>query len=153
MANTYTQLNIHTVFSVKGRENIIPGKQREELYKYIKGILSNIKQYSLAVNGYGDHIHMFFEMHPTLSLSDIVKSVKANSSRWINEKRIVKGNFAWQEGYGAFSYSRTQRDPVINYIMNQEEHHKTKTFREEYLELLNKFQIKFDGNYIFEFYE
>ncbi len=153
MANTYTQINIHAVFSVKGRENLLKENFKEELFKYISGILNNIKQFSLAVNGYKDHVHLFFEMHPTTALSDIMRIVKANSSKWINEKRFVSGKFSWQEGYGAFSYSKSQRDNVIKYIIQQEIHHKKQTFREEYLGLLKKSDIKFDNNYVFEFYD
>jgi len=153
MANTYTQINIHAIFSVKGRENILPKKYNEELFRYISGILNNNKQYSLAVNGYRDHVHLFFEIHPTICLSDIIRIVKANSSKWVNENRWIKGKFAWQEGYGAFSHSRTQRNDVIKYIINQEEHHRKRTFKEEYLDLLDKFKIDFDENYVFEFYD
>jgi len=153
MANTYSQINIHSIFSIKGRENIITQNFREDLFKYISGILNQNKQYSLAVNGYKDHVHIFFELHPTKALADIIRIVKTNSSKWINENRFVKGKFAWQEGYGAFSYSRSQRDDVIKYIMNQEKHHGKRTFREEYLDLLKKFKIDFDDHYVFEFYD
>ena len=153
MANTYTQVNIHVVFSVKGIENMLTDNFRNELFKYISGILNNSKQFSLAVNGYKDHVHLFFEMHPTTALSDIIRMVKSNSSKWINEQKIVRGKFSWQAGYGAFSYSKSQRNNVIKYIMQQEEHHRKQTFREEYLELLEKFEIKFDNNYVFEFYD
>jgi putative transposase len=153
MANTYTQINLHAVFSVKGKGNIIPATIRPDVFKYISGILINIDQYPLAVNGFKDHVHLFFEMRPDKSLSDIIRVVKANSSKWINENRMVKGKFSWQQGYGGFSYSRSQRNNVIQYIMKQEEHHHQKTFREEYLELLKSFEIKFEEQYIFEFYE
>lgn len=153
MANTYTQLNMHVVFSVKGRENMLPAKIRPVIFKYISGILTNQNQFSLAVNGYKDHAHIFFEMQPTKSLSDIVRVVKSNSSKWINENKMVPGKFFWQEGYGGFSYSRSQRNNVIQYIMKQEEHHKKKTFQEEYLELLKAFEIDFDEQYVFDFYE
>ena len=153
MANTYTQLNMHVVFAVKGRENILLNTFRSDLFKYISGILKNIEQFPLAVNGYKDHIHLFFEMQPTKSLSDITRIVKANSSKWINENKFVHRKFSWQEGYGGFSYSRSQRNNVIQYIINQEEHHRKKTFREEYLELLRLFEIDFNEQYIFEFYD
>jgi len=153
MANTYTQINIHAVFSVRGRENIILSKFRQDLYKYISGIITNINQYSLAVNGHKDHVHIFFEMAPTMALSDIIRIIKTNSSKWINENRFVPGKFIWQEGYAAFSYSRSQRNNVIKYIMNQDDHHKRTTFRKEYLDLLKKFEIDFDDHYVFEFYE
>ena len=152
MANTYTQLNTHVVFAVKGRDNILPSKIRPELFKYISGILTNSNQFSLAVNGYKDHVHLFFEMNPANSLSEIVRIVKANSSKWINENRLIPGKFSWQEGYGGFSYSRSQRDDVIKYIIKQEEHHHKKTFREEYLSILKSFEIRFDERYIFDFY-
>ncbi len=151
MGNTYTQINIHAIFVVKGRENIITSKFNEKLYQYIHGILKNQEIYPLAVNGYRDHIHIFFEMNPSLALSDILRTVKTNSSKWINEQKFVPGKFSWQEGYAAFSYSRSQRNNVIQYIINQKDHHSKKSFREEYLELLKKFDISFDDRYIFDF--
>ncbi|WP_016778462.1 IS200/IS605 family transposase [Anaerophaga thermohalophila] len=153
MANTYTQLNIHAIFSVKGRENIILDSYRNRLHQYIAGIINNGRNFSLAVNGYRDHVHIFFEMSPAKSLSDVMKEIKASSSKWINQNNLVRARFAWQEGYGAFSYSRSQRDMVIKYIMEQEKHHAKKTFREEYLELLKKFDISFKNQYVFEFYD
>ncbi len=153
MANTYTQINIHGIFSVKGRENILSIDFRNDLFKYISGILNDNKQFSLAVNGHKDHVHIFFELHPTTAVADIMRIVKSSSSKWINENNFVRGKFAWQEGYGAFSYSKSQRNNVIRYIINQEEHHKNKTFKEEYLGLLKKFDIDFSDNYVFEFYE
>lgn len=153
MANTYTQINIHSVFSVKGRQNIITRNFRDQLHAYIAGIVNNCGNYSLAVNGYKDHVHAFFELNPSRALSDVIRDVKANSSKWINDNRFVLGHFSWQEGYGAFSYSRSQRDSVIKYIMEQEKHHAGKSFREEYLDLLRKFEIPFEDNYVFEFYD
>ena len=153
MANTYTQLNIHVVFAVKGRENLMPSEIRPDLFRYISGILTNTNQFSLAVNGYKDHVHLFFEISPINSVSEIVRIVKANSSKWINENKLIPGKFSWQEGYGGFSYSRSQRDDVIKYIMKQDDHHSQKTFQEEYLSLLKTFEINFNEAYIFEFYE
>ena len=153
MANTYTQINIQAVFSVKGRQNLITPYFRDDLFKYLSGILSNNNQFSLAVNGYKDHVHLLFELNPVTSLSDIIRIVKSSSSKWVNENHFVNRKFSWQEGYGAFSYSRSQRDRVINYIMNQEKHHQGKTFRKEYLDLLNKFEIEFKSHYVFEFYD
>lgn len=144
---------MHAIFAVQGRENIILRKYNNELFKYISGILNNNKQYSLAVNGHRNHVHVFFEMHPTTSLSDIMRIVKTNSSKWINKNKFVMGKFGWQDGFGAFTYSRSQRDNVIQYIMKQESHHKTRTFREEYLDFLEKFQVEYDDRYIFEFYD
>jgi putative transposase len=152
MANTYTQISIQAIFAVKGRENIITKDWRDSLHKYISGIIRNECK-PLAIGGWKDHIHVFAGIPPNLLVSDFVKKVKSNSSRWINEQKFVKGKFQWQEGYGAFSYSRSQRDDVIKYIINQEEHHKARSFREEYLDLLNKFEIEFNEQYLFEYYE
>ena len=153
MANTYSQINIHCVFAVKGRENLISKEFRDELYRYMSGILKNDNAYPLSVGGWKDHVHVFFELHPDSKISDLMRMLKASSSKWINDNKFVKGKFQWQEGYGAFSYSRSQRNNVINYIMNQEDHHKKQTFREEYLELLTKFEIEFKNEYVFEFYD
>ena len=151
MANTYTQLNIHGVFSILGRENLLQDKFRYELFKYISGILKNNKQFPLAVNGYKDHVHIFFEIHPTTSVSEMMQILKSNSSKWINENKFLQGKFSWQSGYGAFSHSRSQRDDVTNYIMNQEKHHSKRSFNDEYLELLRKFEIDYNNAYLFEF--
>jgi REP element-mobilizing transposase RayT len=153
MANTYSQISIHSVFAVKGRENLIAHNWRDDLHKYISGIITGNGAKSLAVGGWRDHVHIFFGMPVTNSISDFMNSVKANSSKWINEQGLIKEKFQWQSGYGAFSYSRSQRDKVINYIMTQEEHHKSKTFKEEYLKMLSDFGIQYDEKYLFEFYE
>ena len=152
MANTYTQLNVHAVFSVQGRGNFLLDRFRPNLFKYISRILKNLNQFPLAVNGYNDHIHIFFELHPTSAVSDILRDVKSNSSRWIDEQKFLEGRFQWQSGFGAFSYSRSQRDNVINYIMNQEKHHTGKSFKDEYLALLRNFEIEYKDAYMFEFY-
>lgn len=151
MANTYSQISIHAVFAVKGRENVITKMWRDDLHKYISGIITGNGAKSLAVGGWKDHVHVFFGMPVTTSIADFMSIVKANSSKWINEQGFVKGKFQWQSGYGAFSYSRSQRNQVINYIMNQEEHHKSKTFKEEYLKMLSDFEIEYDSKYLFEF--
>jgi putative transposase len=153
MANTYSQLNIHCVFAVKGRENLITANFRDDLHRYMSGVLKNDGSYPLAVNGWKDHVHVFFELPVTLSVSKQMQMLKSTSSKWINDNQLVKGKFGWQEGYGAFSYSHSQRDDVIKYIINQEQHHKNQTFKEEYLGLLKKFNIDFDGKYVFEFFE
>lgn len=153
MANTYTEINIHAVFSVKGRECLLSKDLQERLFQYISGILKNLKQYPLAVNGSKDHVHVFFELTPSVNLSEVIKTVKTNSSKWINENKFLPGKFAWQEGYGAFSYSKSQRTNVIEYIMNQKIHHSKIYFKEEYLELLKKFEIEFEEKYIFDFFE
>ncbi|WP_167612103.1 IS200/IS605 family transposase [Maribellus sediminis] len=153
MANTFTQMNVHAVFSVKGRGNFISEKWRDELHRYIAGTLKETNNYSLAVGGYKDHVHIFFELNPSISVSDVLKNVKAKSSKWINTKDFVSGKFEWQAGYGAFTYSRSQRNNVISYIMKQEEHHGNQSFKAEYLELLRKNDIKYDDAYLFEFYD
>jgi putative transposase len=153
MANTYTQISIHAIFVVKHRENFITKEWRDRLHSYISGVLKNEGATTLAVGGWLDHVHVFFGMPPTKNISDILRVVKTNSSKWINENEFTKGKFQWQEGYAAFSYSRSQRDTVINYIMQQEEHHKKKSFKAEYLEILKNFEVDFNEKYLFEFYE
>ena len=138
---------------MRGRENIITNNFRDDLHKYMYGILGNDNVYPLSVGGWLDHVHVFFELNVAMKISDQMRMLKATSSKWINDNKPVRGKFQWQEGYGAFSYSRSQRDKVINYIIKQEQHHRTKTFREEYLELLRKFEIKFEDKYLFEFYD
>jgi REP element-mobilizing transposase RayT len=152
MANTYSQISIHSVFAVKGRENFITHNWSDELHRYISGIITGNSAKSLAVGGWKDHIHIFFGMPVTTCISDFMSIIKASSSKWINEQLFVKGKFLWQSGYGVFSYSKSQRDSVIKYIMTQEEHHKTKTFKEEYLKMLADFEVEYDEKYLFEFY-
>ncbi len=153
MANTYTQIYIHIIFSVYGRQNLIPKGCKEELHKYITGIIQNKKQKLLAINSMPDHIHILVGLDPNIALSDLVRDIKAISSRHINENRWTIGKFSWQEGFGAFSYSRSQVNNVINYIMNQEAHHSRRSFREEYLEMLEKFNIEYDPRYVFDLTE
>lgn len=150
MANTYTQIHIQAVFSVQNRACIIQKAWETELYKYMTGIIQNHDHKLLAINGMPDHVHVFFGMRPTQSLSDLMQDVKGDSSKWINKKGFINGRFSWQEGYGAFSYSKSQVDQVINYIRNQEEHHRKRTFTEEYLDFLEKFQVPYDERYIFK---
>jgi REP element-mobilizing transposase RayT len=150
MANTYTQIHIQAVFSVQNRYCLIKKTWKDELYQYITGIIQNYGHKLLAINGMPDHIHVFFGMRPTQSLSDLMQNVKGSSSQWINEKRFIPGRFSWQEGYGAFSYSKSQVDPVIEYIKRQEIHHHRKTFLEEYLDFLERFQVPYDERYIFK---
>lgn len=151
MGNTYTQINIHLIFAVSGRSCLLSGDFRTDLFKYIFGILEKNNQFPLAVNGYSDHVHAFFELNPVSSTSEIARIVKSNSSKWINENRFINGKFNWQRGYGAFSYSRSQRSRVINYIINQEAHHRKKSFRDEYLEMLKRFEISYNREYLFDF--
>ena len=150
MANTYSQLYVQIVFAVKGRQNLISNKWKDELYKYITGIVANEDQKLIAVNGMPDHIHILIGIKPNKALSDLVRDIKANSSRFINEKRWITGKFEWQSGFGAFTYSHSHLANVINYIQNQEEHHKTKTFKEEYIGFLKAFEIDYKDEYVFE---
>ena len=150
MANTYTQIHIQFVFAVKYRDGLIQSSFKAELYQYISGILKPHNHKLLAINGMPDHIHIFIGMRPTQSISDLMQDIKGNSSKWINEKKFLKVKFEWQEGYGAFSYSKSHVQNVINYIQNQEERHKIKTFQEEYLEFLEAFEVDYDERYIFK---
>jgi putative transposase len=150
MANTYTQIHIHTVFAVQNRQSLIANQWKDELYKYIRGIIQNHNHKVLQINGMPDHVHILFGMRPARSLSDLMKQVKQDSSKWINTKGFVNGKFSWQAGYGAFSYAKAQLPIVVNYIKNQEEHHETKTFSDEYLELLQEFKIDFNEHYLFK---
>jgi REP element-mobilizing transposase RayT len=150
MAGTFSQLYIQTVFAVKGRENLIDKKWRDEWYKYISGIITGKGQKSIIVNGVADHIHCFIGLKPSMSISDLMRDVKNNSSKFINEKGFIKGKFSWQEGYGAFSYSHSQIEQVYNYILNQEMHHQKKTFKDEYLEFLSRYEIDYKTDYLFD---
>ena len=153
MASTYTQISIHTVFAVKNRENFITEPWRDRLHEYISGIVKSQECKSLAVGGWKDHVHVFYGLNPSKSISETIRIIKGSSSKWINEQGFVRGKFSWQDSYGAFSYSKSQRDSVIKYIMNQEEHHNNQTFREEYLNMLNKFEVDYNEAYLFDFYD
>lgn len=150
MANTYTQIHVQFVFAVKYRNGLIQSSFKAELYQYISGILKPHNHKLLAINGMPDHIHIFIGMRPTQSISDLMQDIKGNSSKWINEKNFLKAKFEWQEGYGAFSYSKSRVNNVIDYIKNQEEHHKKESFIEEYLRFLKAFEIEYDKRYIFK---
>lgn len=150
MAGTYSQVYIQVVFAVKGRENLISREWKTELHKYISGIITEKGHKSIIVNGMPDHVHLFIGMKPSMSISELVRDIKNNSSNFINSKKFVKGKFSWQEGYGVFSYSHSQIEQVYQYILNQEEHHRKKSFREEYKEFLIKFNIDHDDKYLFD---
>lgn len=152
MANTYTQLTVQAIFAVRNRQNVITEAWRDELHRYISGILTKDGMKSLAVGGWLDHVHILFGIPPTRNLSDVIRVVKANSSRWVNERGFVQGVFQWQEGYGGFTYSVSQRDAVIKYIMNQEQHHGSLSFRDEYMGLLKDFEVEADSRYLFDFF-
>lgn len=149
MANTFSQIYIQIVFSVKGRQNLIQKAWKDELHKFW-GTISAKEQKVYAIGGVADHIHILISIKPNISISDLVRDIKANSSRWINEKKLVRGKFQWQEGFGAFSYSFSALENVINYILNQEKHHEMQTFKKEYLDLLDKFNIEHDEKYLFD---
>jgi putative transposase len=150
VANTYSQVYIQIVFAVKGRQNLISNTKKDEIYKYITGIITNQKQKLIAINGMPDHIHILVGIKPNISLSDLVRDIKSSSSKFINEQKWVNGKFEWQTGFGAFSYGHSQLNNVIKYIENQEEHHKKKTFSEEYTAFLKLFNIDFRNEYLFE---
>lgn len=152
MPNTYSQLYIQIVFAVQGRKSFIKESFREELQKYISKIISEQKQKLLAIYCMPDHTHIFLSMKPSLAISDLVRDIKSNSSTFLKDKKFVK-EFSWQEGFGAFSYSKSQSKNVIAYVLNQQEHHRKRTFKNEYLDFLNKFEIEYDEKYLFEFYE
>jgi len=150
MANTFSQIYIQIVFAVKGRESLINQNWEEELYKYVSGIITNKGQKLLAINGMQDHIHILIGMKPSCCLSDLVREIKKSSNDFINEKKFCQSKFQWQEGYGVFSYSHSSLDNVIGYIQNQKEHHTKKTFKDEYIDFLTKFEIDFKQEYLFE---
>jgi REP element-mobilizing transposase RayT len=153
MPGTFSQLYIQVVFAVKGRESLIHTSWEEDLYKYITGIVTNKEQKLLAINGMPDHIHILIGLRPSCCLSDLVREIKKASNEFVNQKRFVRGKFHWQEGYGAFSYSHSALDNVIAYIQNQKEHHRKRTFEEEYKEFLTKYQIEHKDEYLFEWIE
>ncbi len=150
MSNTFTQIHIQCVFAVKYREALIDASWKDRLHKYIIAIVQNNGHKVLAINSMPDHLHLFFGMRPKQSLSDLMRLVKGDSSEWINKEKLVKKTFRWQEGYGAFSYSKSQTDVVVNYVLNQENHHKKTTFLEEYRDFLEKFEVEYDEQYIFK---
>ena len=153
MANTYTQIYIQVVFAVGGRLSLIRTEHKEEIYKYITGIVRNDGHKLLTINGMSDHLHILLGLKPDMALSDLVRDIKSNSTNFINEQRLAPGKFGWQEGYGAFSYGRSQLDTIIRYIQNQEKHHARRSFKDEYLSLLRKFEIEFEDKYVFKFLE
>ena len=150
MANTYTQIHIHVVFAVQDRVSLIDKAWKDRLYPYIIGIIQNHGHKVLAIGGMPNHIHILFGFRPTQSLAALMQNVKRDSSDWINCNKFVKGRFSWQEGYGAFSYSKSQLKQVINYIETQEEHHKKRTFSDEYKKILQDFGIEYNEEYIFK---
>lgn len=153
MPGTFSQIYIQIVFAVKGRENLIQDGWKTDLHKYIAGIIKGKDQKPIIVNGMPDHIHAFVGLRPVMAISDLARDIKNNSSNFINDHNLVRRKFSWQDGYGAFSYSHSHIKRVYDYILNQEKHHKKKTFKEEYLDLLKKFEIPYDEKYLFEWYD
>jgi REP element-mobilizing transposase RayT len=149
MPNTYTQLYIHCVFAVKYRAALLSIDWDARLRSYITAIVQNKKHKMIAINNMPDHLHMFVGLHPSESISDMLKWVKSDSSEWVNKEKLTKSRFYWQEGYGAFSHSRSQLDSVVKYIVNQQMHHKKQTFKEEYLQMLRNFEVEYDDRYLF----
>lgn len=150
MANTYTQLYIHLVFAVQGRQHLITEAVRERLQQYLCGIAQSHKHKVLAIYCMPDHTHLLVGLQPDQSIADLVQLLKSNSSKWLNENRLLLGRFEWQRGYGAFSYARSQLDSVVNYILTQPAHHQRLSFREEYLAFLKQFEVEFDPRYVFD---
>jgi putative transposase len=150
MANTYTQLYIQFVFAVKYRKAVIDVSWEQRLYQYITGIVQNHKHKLIAINGMPDHMHVFVGLDPMQSISHLMKTVKGESSEWINKEKFTPQTFRWQEGYGAFTYSKSHIDAVYKYIQNQKQHHQKQTFLEEYLDFLKKFEVEYDERYIFK---
>lgn len=153
MANTYSQIYVQIVFTLKGRQSLIKKQNRSELQQYMSGIVAKREQKLLAIFAMPDHIHLLIGIQPNILISDLVRDIKAGSSKFISDNNWVKGRFAWQKGYGVFSYSNSQVDRVIKYILNQEEHHKKRSFKKEYLNLLKRYEIPYDDKYLFEWME
>ena len=150
MANTYTQIHLHLIFAVQNRISLIQNIWKDRLCEYITGIVQQHTHKMIIVNGMPDHLHIVIGMRPIQSLSDLMQDIKGNSSKWINDNKLVAGKFAWQEGYGAFSYNKSQLPKLIEYVRNQDEHHKKKKFIEEYKDFLKAFEVEFDEKYIFK---
>jgi REP element-mobilizing transposase RayT len=153
MPNTFTQIYVQVVFAVNGRQSLISPSFQEALFKYIGGTMRNADQKLIAINGMPDHVHILVGLKPTVAISDLVKDIKVASSRFINDKKLVRGRFSWQEGFGAFSYSQSHLSKVASYIENQERHHARRSFKEEYLSMLKSFQIEYDERYLFKWIE
>ena len=149
MANTYSQLHYQVVFAVQNRDSLIRDPWKVKLYQYMQGIIINNGHKPLAINGMPDHVHIVFGMRPTQSISDLMKQIKGGSSGWINDSLFIKGKFRWQDGFGVFSYSKSQLPALIRYVKNQEIHHHKKTFLEEYKEILDRSEIEYDPRYLF----
>lgn len=153
MAGTYSQIYIHLVFAVKGRRNLMLPSFEEEVYQYMAGIIRNKEQKPISINGMPDHVHLLVGLKPAMRISDLVRDVKNNTTNFINDRKWLQQDFAWQEGYGAFSYAESNFGKVADYIRNQKQHHARKTFQQEYQMFLKKFNISYQSAYLFDFYE
>jgi REP element-mobilizing transposase RayT len=153
MANTYTQIYLQIVFAVKWRQSLLQDNFREGVHKYITGIVENRGQKLIAINSVSDHIHILVGFGTNITIADLVHDIKIASTNYINDQRLALKKFAWQNGYGAFSYSKSQIDRVVKYILNQQKHHKKKTFKEEYLEFLEKYEVEYNPKYLFDWFD
>ncbi len=153
MANTYTQCYFHLVFSPKNKEALIKKEWKDKLEKYITSVIQNNKHKLLAIGGVSDHIHILIGYNVNEKIPDLVEEIKTSSTKWIKEKKLSAFKFEWQRGYGAFTHSKSQIGNVVNYILNQENHHKKKSFKEEYLEILAKNDVQFDERFLFDFFD
>ena len=153
MAGTFSQIYLHIVFAVKFRDKLIAKSWEDRLYAYLAAIINEKGSKPIIINGMPDHVHLFIGYRPKTAIPDLVRELKNNSSKFINDQKLLPAKFAWQEGYGAFSYGQSQIDAVYKYIQNQEQHHKQKSFREEYVALLQRFEIEFDEKYLFDWME
>jgi len=149
----FTQLHIQLVFAVKHRDSLLNDNIRKEVFSYMSGIVTNLKHKSIIINGVSDHVHVFLGLNPSVSISDTIWELKRSSSLFINNKKWFNSKFNWQDGYGAFSYSKPLVESVYNYILTQEDHHKKRTFREEYIDFLDKFEVEYDKKYLFDFFD
>lgn len=148
--STYSQMHVQIVFAVKHRQSLIESSWEERLYQYITGTIKKMDQKLLAINGVKDHIHILIGIRPSCRVSDLVREVKKASTEMINEKKLSKHHFQWQEGYGSFTYCKSSLNNVVNYVMNQKQHHKTKSFKEEFIELLEEFEVEYKEEYLFD---
>jgi putative transposase len=150
---TFTQMYVQLVFAVKNRDAVLTEDIRKRVFEYMSGIITSLKHKSIIVNGTSNHVHILLGLNPSISVSDTVHDIKRSSSLFINNERLCPGRFSWQEGYGGFTYSRSQITYVYNYIKNQESHHKKKTFHDEYIDTLNKYELEFDQHFLFDFWD
>jgi putative transposase len=150
---TFTQMYVQLVFAVKNRDAVLKKDIRKRVFEYMSGIITNLKHKSIIVNGTSNHVHILIGLNPSISVSETVHDIKRSSSLFINNEKLCHGRFSWQEGYGGFTYSRSQIADVYNYIENQESHHNKRTFREEYIDILTKNEIEFDQQFLFDFWD